>query len=134
MRPAKTALGILLIVGAVWTTGCSNKTAVRAVGDQEKDELTDIYECYTEYVKNHQRSPQQLSDFKKYDAIHPLGTRVLREGKYIAVWGVAGKDAGVVIAYAKDAPTQGGLVVMADGSIKTLSADQIQAAIKPAKP
>jgi hypothetical protein len=134
VRPAKTALGILLVVGTVSITGCSNKTAVRSVGDLEKDELTDIYECYTEYVKNHQRPPQQLADFKKYEAIHPLGTRVLREGKYIAVWGVAGKDTGTVIAYAKEAPTQGGLAVMGDGSIKTLTADQVQAAIKPAKP
>ncbi|HTK78257.1 MAG TPA: hypothetical protein VL371_23550, partial [Gemmataceae bacterium] len=71
---------------------------------------------------------------RKYEVMHGLALRALNSGKYVGVWGVSGKDSSTVLAYAKDAPAQGGAVLMADGSVKNMSAEEAQAAIKPTKP
>src|SRR5262245_36994256 len=117
----KTALLLSLLAAFLPTLSCS-KTAPE--GDPEKAELNDFYDLYTTYLKQHQQPPKQLADLAtpEYENISPGAVAAVRSGKYVVVWGVAGKDSGTVLAYAKDAPTQGGLVLMADGTIKTMSA------------
>jgi hypothetical protein len=85
-------------------------------------------------VKNHEKPPHQLSDLasKQYESIYPAAIEDLRKGRVIVVWDVQGKDSGTVIAYEKDVPTQGGAVLMADGTIRQMSADELKAAL-PAK-
>jgi hypothetical protein len=95
----------------------------------EKTELLDLFDAYNEYAKNHQRPPQKLEDLKKYEAVHDVGVRVLREGKYVAVWGVTSREGNTVLAYAKDAPTQGGPVLLGDGTVKNMTADELKAAL-----
>src|SRR5262245_8075884 len=111
----------LLLAALVLAVGCGKTGNVVTADQSQTQELNDLYEAYSEYVKNHQKPPQQLSDLRKYEAIHSLGLRVLKEGKYVAVWGVSSKDSGTVLVYEKDAPTKGGPVLMADGSIKNMS-------------
>ena len=87
---------------------------------------------------------------------HPLYTSLLRRRrtKIVATIGPASRDpamleallhAGVnvfrltagtsstVLAYEKDVPTKGGQVAMADGQVKTMSADQFAKATKAGK-
>lgn len=82
------------------------------------------------YVKINQAPPKQFSDIdqKPYSEASSLAFNGVKEGKYVVVWGVSGKDSGTVLAYEKDAPTQGGMVLMADGTIKKMSADELKAA------
>jgi hypothetical protein len=47
------------------------------------------------------------------------------------VWNVNTKDARTVLAYDKDAAEKGGAVLMADGTVKTMTAPEF-AAVKPA--
>jgi hypothetical protein len=56
-----------------------------------------------------------------------------KKGKYVVVWGVSGTEAGKVLAYEKEAPTKGGAAVMADGTVKTMTADELKAAVPQAK-
>jgi hypothetical protein len=125
----KTPLVLLAI--ALLALGCGkNKVDPDPEGTHRKAELGEIHEMYTMHNKNHQRPPRQLSDLKQYQTICPMGFRGLQDGKYVAVWGVSSKDARTVLAYQKDAPRQGGAVLMADGTIKNLSADELQGALK----
>jgi hypothetical protein len=59
-----------------------------------------------------------------------VGFQALQSGQYVAVWGVTADDSRTVLAYQKDATKQGGAVLMADGSVKNMSADELQAALK----
>jgi hypothetical protein len=133
VRLLKKPAFLLLFAGIVFSAGCGKKGPM-SDAELQKNELNDIYECYTEYIKNNKRPPQQLSELRKYEVMHGLAWRALSSGKFVGVWGLSSKDSGTVLAYAKDAQTQGGAVLMADGSIKNMSADEAQAAIKPAKP
>jgi hypothetical protein len=61
----------------------------------------------------------------------------MNDGKYTVLWG-ANPDlmrdpADTVLAYETAAPASGGWVVMADGSVKQLSAAEFQAARKATK-
>jgi hypothetical protein len=109
--------------------GCGKK-AVEPETQRRNSELAEIYDSYTMYAKKNQRPPKQVSDLKDYEGINPIGIQALKDGRYVAVWGVSSRDAGTVLAYEKDAPKQGGAVLMASGDIKNMSADELQAALK----
>ena len=99
-----------------------------------KAELAEIYDMYALYQKNHptEHPPQGVSDLTdRNDPVHAMGMRVLTNGEYHVVWGldVRGKDSGRVLAYEKDALTQGGWAVTTDGSIRKMSAEDLKAAI-----
>jgi hypothetical protein len=95
-------------------------------------ELGEIHEIYMMYAKRHQRPPKHLADLnqKEFQGIYPVGLQALRSGRYVAVWGVSGKDPGAVVAYEKDGPTKGGSAVMADGTVRTLTGEELKAALK----
>jgi len=133
VRLLKNSAFVFLFAGTVLSAGCVKKGPMTDA-ELQKNELNDIYECYSEYIKNNKRPPQQLSELRRYEVMHGLALSALNSGKYVGVWGVSSKDSGTVLAYAKDAPSQGGPVLMADGSVKNMSAEETQTAIKPAKP
>jgi hypothetical protein len=116
---------------SVLALGCgSSKPAADPEVQRRNSELAEIYESYMQVRKSNGRPPKQLSDLKPFAGINPVGYQALQNGQYIAVWGVSASDAGAVIAYQKDAPKQGGAVLMADGSVKNMTADELQAALK----
>ncbi len=132
IRASRTVCVAVLPV--VLALGCSsNKLAPPGEADLQKAELNDIYDAYMEYAKGKNHGPERQSDLKSFETSHGMAYRVLTDGKYVLVWGVTGKDAGTVLAYQKDAPTQGGAVLMVDGSVRTMSAAEVQAAVRTKK-
>jgi hypothetical protein len=130
MAQMKVTVRLAITIVVLAAVGCGKGVNTMSVADSDKEELIDVYETYSEYLKSNQKPPKQLSDLKKYEAIHALALRVLRDGKYVVAWGVNGKDSGTILAYPKDAPTQGGQVLMADGTIKNMSADELKSQVK----
>jgi hypothetical protein len=124
-----TSILPLFVVLAVLPASCGRTDQDPNV-DVEKRELEELSGIYRMHVKNHQRPPAGLDDLTQYERIHPRALQLVREGKYIVVWGVQNKDGGTVIAYEKDAPTNGGWAVMADGTVKRLNADAFQSVPK----
>jgi protein-disulfide isomerase len=126
----KISVSWFLVVASVLVVGCSKSDNSNV--PEEKAELTQIHEIYMIYVKNNQAPPKQFADInqKSYSEVHPLAFNAVKDGKYVVVWGVNDKSSGTLLAYEKDAPAQGGTVLMADGTIKKMSADEVQAAIK----
>jgi hypothetical protein len=112
--------------------GCGGKTSNSAPEARENLQLKEIYELYSMAMKKNQKPPNQLSDFKEFSAIHATAMQSLRSGQFIVVWGTStGKGDQSVLAYEKDAPQNGGPVLLADGTIKNMSGSDLQAAIKP---
>jgi hypothetical protein len=93
-------------------------------------ELGEIQEIFSLYEKRHQRPPRQFADLKEYQAIYQRGYHAMQEGRYVVNWGVSSQDASAVLAYEKDALSQGGTVLLGSGTIKTMSADQLRTALK----
>jgi hypothetical protein len=92
--------------------------------------LAEIHDMYAQHIKSNQRPPKQLSDLQPYQGNAPVGFKALQDRQYEVVWGVSSKDAQTVLAYEKDARKQGGAVLMADGTVKKMTADELEAALK----
>jgi hypothetical protein len=120
-----------IIFVLLFVAGCGGgKTAG---GDPRKTDLDALYDLYRMYVKHHQKPPGKLADLtgKDYEPIYPNAVRGLRDGQYVVVWGTKpGKGGKAVLAYEKDAPKSGGVVLLANGTVTTLSADAVRAALK----
>jgi hypothetical protein len=129
----KTSILLVLLVGAVLVMGCGGNQAVEPEVQRHKSELNDIYTSYFMYSKRNQRPPQKMSDIMTPELMgeSQIGLQALKEGQYAVVWGVdvSGKDPSKVVAYEKDAPKQGGAVIMADGIVKDMTADELEAAL-----
>ena len=87
---------------------------------------------YIEYSKLPlPRKPEDFSDF--IDSM-PTAFQRVKEGEYVVVWGV-GRSAvpgtsGQVLAYEKKVPTEGGAVLLRDGTVKQMTAAEFNAAPK----
>jgi hypothetical protein len=127
----KISVSLLLAPLFVLVAGCS-KSGNDPNASQEEAQLKDVHEIYMVYVKKNQAPPKQFSDINQltYSEGYAGGFTAIKEGNVVVVWGVSGTDSGTVLAYPKDAPEKGGPVLMADGKIKTMTADELKAAIK----
>jgi hypothetical protein len=128
----KTSILPIFVVLAVLTTGCGPTDHASNLEPQEKV-LTEIYGMYRMYTKTHQQPPEKLSDIEQTNPVGSPAPQLVQEGQYVVVWGVKDKDAGTVLAYEKDAPTNGGWALMADGKVQRLGAEAFLSVPKPQK-
>jgi len=124
---------LLLLLPLVWGCGKGGQPLAGSPEEQARqEELTDFYEMYEYHVKNTGGPPKQPSDLltKENEIAHPAGYRALKSETVGVVWGVDPKDSGKVLAYEKASLDKGGAVLMADGKVKKMSADDLRAAVK----
>jgi hypothetical protein len=97
-------------------------------------ELREIWIMYHGDKGNKGHVPKGLSDFKQYQTLHSAGYQALHRGDCVVFYGVDLRqlpDPGQkVLAYVKDVPQKGGEVIMADGTVKAMTAEEFQAAPK----
>jgi hypothetical protein len=95
-------------------------------------ELEQIAELYKTFVKEKNRLPTGVTDLKPYEERFPFGFQGLRSGLFLVNWsaGVAPNPSKptAVLAYEKDTPTQGGVVVMNNGAVRRMTAQEFQTA------
>jgi hypothetical protein len=121
----------LVLIPCVLAVGCRGRNAGATQSPQEI-KLGQVHDMYRHYIKSQQKPPHQLSDLAstRYEGISPIAVAALKKGEIIVVWDVQGNDSGTVLAYEKEVPTQGGAVMMADGTVRQMSADEFKAAKK----
>jgi hypothetical protein len=104
-------------------------TQPSAVADNGLAELAQVYEYR---AASNMGPPRRLEDLNEHDAALPVAYAKIQSGDYIVYWGVGLSSSGrdVVLAYEKDVPASGGLVLMQDGTVKSLTAAEFQAARK----
>ena len=113
--------------------GCSSapKPPPPASGAEGLQELVKVYE-YIEYSKF--PLPRKLADFDQHWDNMPNAYSRIQSGEYVLAWGVgASKAPGAgqqILAYEKKAATEGGAVLLRDGTVKTMTAAEFSAAPK----
>jgi len=139
--PLPAALGAALLLPAAFG-GCGDavppSVATSAEESQVERSLNDVGELYRQYTFDKKKPPASVSDLAYLDAIAPMGLMALRNGAVIARAGVEIKDvaegpatndpADDVIAYAKEVPSAGGLVLMHNRTLRRMTADEFKAA------
>jgi hypothetical protein len=94
-------------------------------------ELVNVYR-YIEYSKL--PLPRKPEDFNDHWDSMPTAFDRIKQGDYVVAWGVGRSTApGVgsqILVYEKMVPTEGGVVLLRDGTVKQLTAEEFNAAPK----
>jgi hypothetical protein len=133
-------LGVACLIG---TAGCSSSTNPGGTGmPGNADLLHEVKGLISAYSGEFKQGPRGVADLAKYEQGFPLGMNAIRKGDIVVIWGVkmiieegGGSQGGTtdVIAYEKKTPTEGGSVLLHDGSVKTMTAQEFTAAPKAKK-
>jgi len=137
---ASTALLAPFFFVIVITTagGCSSRAKSEAGERTPADELRELAGVLTLYSGQNGRGPAKPADLEPYEVGAPLAYRSVLAGDIIVVWGATMPGEGdvktsgttAIIAYQKQGPTEGGYVLLHNGTIKQLSATEFAAAPK----
>jgi hypothetical protein len=99
------------------------------------NDLKELGVAFHSHVSTNNRGPAKLEDLAPFYNNDAKMTERLKEGIYVFYWNVNPTSltqgtSNTVLAYEADAPSKGGAVLMADGSVKRMTAEEFQAAPK----
>ena len=99
------------------------------------DTVADVAEMLKEYCAANKRPPNSLADLEDASATHPVGHAAASTKEFVIYYKVMinSAKADTVLAYHKDVPASGGVVVMQDGSVKEMTAADFASAPKAGK-
>jgi len=126
--------GVLVIALTVTASGC---------GDNQKvtNDLKRIGLAYHDYCDSTRKAPTGPKDLEPYYERDAKLTQALDSGQYVFYWNVRIEDmikgagtSNTVIAYEKDVPTKGGLVLIGDTSVRRMTAQEFAQAPKATPP
>lgn len=95
--------------------------------------MKEVWAIYDGYLTEKKHPPRKLEDTEiPFEAANPHGGAALRRGEIVLYWGTPrpAAPAKTVLAYEKAVPTEGGLVLMFDGTTATMTAAEFSAAPK----
>ncbi len=130
-----TAVAVGCLVAAVAAcTGFKNA----AQKNQRQRQLTEIGIMYHNYHDTNNKGPSGPQDLQPFAQDLPEGWRGLQSGQIVVLWDVKMTEqlegtSNTVLAYESDVPNGGGLVLMADGAVRSMNPQEFAAAPK-AKP
>ena len=135
MRLGFGAVGLALVLGV----GCSSPTSIPP--EQAELEvgtgLVEVGDLLRTYTEETGRAPSKAADLAKYQALYPRGVQAIQSGSVTVTWGVKVPPAGTggteVVAYEKTTPAEGGGVLLMNGEVKRMSAEEFAAAPKAGK-
>lgn len=84
------------------------------------------------------KAATRVEELERFDVAFPGALAAIQDGRVKVVWGVVMPSEGeqakqtnpTVIAYAAEAPDQGGEVLLTNGKVQRMSADELAAALK----
>jgi hypothetical protein len=126
------AAGLLALLAA----GCSSSAPKDSAAPlTASDNLQEVAGLLRDYTVEHQRGPARLADLAKNQPLYPRGYEAVKTGAVVVVWGarmpLQGQGGGKgVIAYEKKAETEGGAVLLENGEVKNMTADEFKSAPK----
>jgi hypothetical protein len=124
-------LAALLLFAAA---GCGSPEAPKGSGTPSgKDALTDLGVLLKEFGEQKKRPPAKAADIEPVEPLHQAAYVGLVRGDIVYVWGAPLSGGSDVIAFEKQADTAGGWVLLQDGTVKEMIADQFRAAPRAKK-
>jgi len=130
---------LLLPAAALASAGCSSQPSAGADEPVRAIELREAGEILAQLSTETGKGYSNVGQLAKYEQGFPLGFRALKAGEIIAFPGATmlGESAkgstDAVVAYDKDVPTKGGLVLLHNRTVKQMSADEFRSAPKAGK-
>jgi hypothetical protein len=126
-------IGTVTVVGLL--AGCSGASAPQGHIAGREEELREVWQMYKDHLDARKRPPAKLQDLVPYEPAAINGFGALRDGRVVLLWGgsAAPGQPARVPADVKEVPEKGGAVIMQDGTVKTMTADEFKSAPKAGK-
>ncbi len=123
----------LLFLALLCLVGCSSNTPTATVGGN-RAALEELGEALKSLAEEGKKPPAALTAFGDLEPQLPVAGPLVRDGSIVYVWGAPYTTGGKsVIAYEKKVTSEGGFVLLQDGTVKEMSAAEFQAAPKAKK-
>ena len=124
-------LFVALVAGVgLMLAGCGDDKAA-TVSDANKGALEELGRMLKDLADEGRKPPSKLAELEPVEPMIPTAGPPLRNGEIVYLWGAAYAAGGEkVVAHEKKTPTEGGLVLLQDGSVKSMSAQEFAAAPK----
>lgn len=136
------AFGLLCAAVIVTVPGCGDGNTP-ATEEQFRDtNLLDVGELLRMYQLEKGTAPESFADIQALPSLEmaaPMGFERLRSGEFIVRWGatlpdtseeIGTTDDEAILAYVKEAPEQGGSVLLLNRTLTTMTAEEFAAAPK----
>lgn len=125
----------LVVAVSLQAAGCSSNAPVEApvsTGPTAKESLENMVLLLQHFKDQNQKTPARIEDVEPVDPVFPGAYLGLVRKEIVYVWGAPLNPAGSdrVLAYESTAPTDGGWVLMQDGTVKQMTQEQFSAAPK----
>ena len=136
MPSLKFCRNALVSLTVALLAGCGGSGLPKVEGTPEeaslRNQLSEVRDLVTSFAKSHaQKGPAKLSDLQQYEKVNPAGFRALKDNAVVLIYGVSPDPSSTaVLAYQKDADKNGGMALLANGSLKKVSADDVAASTK----
>ena len=128
-RVLRRALALGLFLACAAGCGKGEQGPTPASGADGLKELVTVYD-YLAYQKK--GPPQKPADLNEFVDTLPNALPRVQSGEYVVIWGVglakSGSEGNAVLAYEKKALTEGGAVLLRNGTVKEMTAAEFKAA------
>lgn len=129
MTTRRLLAGLVLLAA-----GCGSPEPVKGTGTPSgKDALTDLGVLLKEFGEGKKRPPAKAADIEPVEPLHQAAYVGLVRGDVVYVWGTPLTGGTDVVAYEKQAESAGGWVLLQDGTVKEMTADEFRAAPRAKK-
>jgi len=124
-----------LLAGLVlFAAGCGTAEPPKGTGTPTgKDGLDDLAVLLKEFDDQRKRPPAKLADIEPVEPLHQAAYVGLVRGDIVYAWGTALSGGTTVVAYEKQAEAEGGWVLLQDGTVRQMTADEFRAAPRAKK-
>jgi hypothetical protein len=134
MALARRVCGVVVMcLLAAAPVGCDSSSGKPGYSPKGEERLHEVWAMYQAYIGARKRPPARLTDLEPYEPANIYGYAALNNGDLVMLWGGSAGSGPAVLAYEKDAPQQGGAVLLQDGTVKHMTAEEFQAAPKAGK-
>jgi hypothetical protein len=122
------ALPLFILVAFVPACSSSPATLPPPDGSRGLDELAEVYKYR---AAERMPAPASVEDLVDHTDAIPNAMQPIRDGEIVVVWrqGYAANST-AVLAYEKNAPTEGGKVLLRNGTVREMTAAEFKAAKK----
>jgi len=133
VRRAVSSLLLLCILATI--PACSGPAKPVAPVYNTADGLQELGQLYKYFaVAERRRPPAKLDELAANEPALPNAWYLLRDGELIMYWGAGySASSNQILCYEKKVPAEGGNVLLQNGTVKSLTADEFRAAPKAGK-